>query len=420
MLFTSTQAQNLYFPPKTGNEWETISPGLLNWDVAQMDTLIQFAGEHKTKALIILIDGRIALEHYYGTFNADSIWYWASAGKGITAFLTGIAQEQKLLSIEDKTSKFIGEGWSNLLPQQEERISIKNHLTMTTGLDDNTSDFYCTLKQCLVYKADPGTRWAYHNAPYTLLESILSKASGISFNEYTQKNLKLQTGITGLWIKSGFNNIYVSSARSMARFGLLMLNHGVWNTDTLLHDKDYFHKMISSSQELNPAYGYLWWLNGKSFYLQPRLQWKFDGWIVPSAPSDMYAALGKNDQKIYIVPSKNMVVVRMGEMADSATLALSAFDEALWRHISLLEKKSIVYNTCYKPFKYTIKDKSLVMLTPQIYTDCQATVFAINGQIIFRGEASETINLTHAPEGIYFLRITTKEKRIAVFEKFRL
>jgi len=50
----------------------------------------------------------------------------------------------------------------------------------------------------------------------------------------------------------------------------------------------------------------------------------------------MFMALGKNDQKIYIVPSKRMVVIRMGDAADSANLALSTFDEVLWQKINAL------------------------------------------------------------------------------------
>ncbi len=58
--------------------------------------------------------------------------------------------------------------------------------------------------------------------------------------------------------------------------------------------------------------------------------------FIPSGPSDMYMALGKNDQKIYVVPSKKMVIVRMGDAADDVNLALSDFDEVLWEKISAL------------------------------------------------------------------------------------
>jgi hypothetical protein len=63
---------------------------------------------------------------------------------------------------------------------------------------------------------------------------------------------------------------------------------------------------------------------------------QFSGSVIPSAPADMYMALGKNDQKIYIIPSKNMVVIRMGDAANTVNMALSDFDEMLWVKISAL------------------------------------------------------------------------------------
>lgn len=62
----------------------------------------------------------------------------------------------------------------------------------------------------------------------------------------------------------------------------------------------------------------------------------FQGSIIPTAPNDMFMALGKNDQKMYVVPSKKMVVIRMGEAADNTNLALSDFDKTLWEKINAL------------------------------------------------------------------------------------
>lgn len=81
---------------------------------------------------------------------------------------------------------------------------------------------------------------------------------------------------------------------------------------------------------LNPSYGYLNWLNGQSTYRLPGLQTVYAGPLVPAAPQDLYAALGKDDPKIYVSPSQRLVVVRMGDAADSARLATSDFDNALW------------------------------------------------------------------------------------------
>ena len=169
--FTSminTRAQNIYFPPLIGNTWDTISPQALGYCQPKIDSLYNFLEQNNSKAFILLKDGKIVLEKYFGTHTATSPWQWASAGKTITAFMTGIAQQEGFLSITDTTSSYLGQGWTNSTPQQEELITIWNQLTMTSGLDDGVPDNSCTLDTCLNYLADPGTRWAYHNGPYTL------------------------------------------------------------------------------------------------------------------------------------------------------------------------------------------------------------------------------------------------------------
>ena len=66
----------------------------------------------------------------------------------------------------------------------------------------------------------------------------------------------------------------------------------------------------------------------------PQTQFQFNGKLIPSAPDDMFCALGKNDQKIYVVPSKKLVIIRMGDAADNVNLALSDFDDVLWQKIN--------------------------------------------------------------------------------------
>ncbi len=86
--------QSLYFPPLTGQAWDTLSPRTLGWNRSQVDSLYDFLAQNRTKAFLLLKDGKIVLEWYFGSFARDSVWYWASAGKGLTAFLVGIAQQR--------------------------------------------------------------------------------------------------------------------------------------------------------------------------------------------------------------------------------------------------------------------------------------------------------------------------------------
>jgi CubicO group peptidase (beta-lactamase class C family) len=327
---------SLYFPPTTGSAWATTTPASLGWCQPPLDSLLAYAGRQHTDALLILKDGRLVVEHYYGTYTADSIHYWASAGKSLTATLLGLARQDGLLQLSDSTSRFLGRGWTSATPAQEGRITIRHQLTMTSGLDDvppAPCDNESTTPGCLRYLAPPASRWAYHTGAYRTLQDVLVQASGTNtMTSYTSQRLGQRIGLTGAWV----NDVFYSKARSMARFGLFILARGAWNGTQILADTAYFRAMTTPSQPLNRSYGYLWWLNGQPSYRLPGSQLSLPGPLVPAAPADLIAALGKNDQKIYVVPSLGLVVVRQGASAGAGHLALSSFDNELWTRIMAL------------------------------------------------------------------------------------
>ena len=329
-------AQTIYFPPTTGNIWDTISPQTLGYCQPKIDSLYSYLEVNNTKAFILLKDGKIVLEKYFGTHTASTPWQWASAGKTITCFMTGIAQQEGYLSITDTTSNYLGQGWTDCTPEQEEKISIWNQLTMTSGLDDGVPDHYCTLDTCLNYLADPGTRWAYHNGPYTLLDGVIENATGLTLNNYTTQKLKNPTGMTGAFFSVGYNNVFFSTARSMARFGSLILNKGNWNGNQIMTDTAYFNDMVNTSQNLNKSYGYLWWLNGKQSFMVPTLQTVFPAFMCPNAPADMISAIGSGGQFLNVVPSQNLVWMRMGDEPTSSLVPFLLNDE-IWNYVNDLE-----------------------------------------------------------------------------------
>ncbi len=314
IVFAAAAQAQIYYPPIAGSTWANVDPATLGWCTDEIPPLIDFLSQSNTKAFIVLKDGRIAIEHYFGTFTQDSLWYWASAGKSLTAFLVGKAQEEGFLGIDQPSSDFLGEGWTGCTPEQEAAITIRNQLTMTSGLDDGVPDVDCTDPECLLYLADPGTRWAYHNAPYTLLDGVIEGATGQTLNAYLFNRLTLTTGLQGAFLPIGSNNVFFSRARALARFGLLCLDQGRWNGNPVMSDAGYFNAMVTPSQSLNPAYGYLWWLNGQSSFMLPGFQVQLPGMLCPAAPSDMYSAVGKNGQLCNVSPSTGLVVVRMGNL----------------------------------------------------------------------------------------------------------
>ncbi len=330
-----TNSQNLYFPPILGDEWETLDPNELNWCDENIADLYSFLEAENTKAFIVLKGGKIVLEKYFNGFGPDSLWYWASAGKTVTAALTGIAQEEGMLNIDDPTNLYLGNGWTSAPSEKEDLITIRHQLSMTSGLDDGVADVYCTTPDCLVYKADAGTRWAYHNGPYTNLSKVIEAASGLNYNTFYYTRLASKTGMGGLWAYIGYNRLLFTKARSMARFGLLIQNGGVWDGTSVLTNSEYFEDMINTSQNFNKSYGYLWWLNGKDSYLLPGSQFELPGPICPDAPQDMYAAMGANGQFLNIAPSEDLLFVRMGNAPDSS-LVPNFFNNEIWQHINNL------------------------------------------------------------------------------------
>jgi CubicO group peptidase (beta-lactamase class C family) len=331
----STPEEQMYFPPNDGsNTWETKTIADLGWNQSAVQPLLDYLELKNSKSFIILVNGRIVMENYFNGHSATTPWYWASAGKTLTSTVTGIAEEEGLLNINDKVSDYLGNGWTSAPLAKENLITCKNLLSMNSGLNDALGDDVSPAN--LQYVADAGTRWAYHNV-YVKLQDVVAQASGETWTNYFNTKLRDKIGMTGgAWINSGDDlSVYWSTSRSMARFGLMSLNNGKWDGTTVVSE-NFLNQATTTSQSINQAYGYLWWLNGKTSYHLPQTQFQFPGSIIPSGPNDMYMALGKNDQKIYVIPSMKMVVIRMGDAADDVNLALSDFDQTLWEKISAL------------------------------------------------------------------------------------
>lgn len=333
---------SLYFPPNAANDWESVSPRDLGWNESALSTLDRFVEDTDTRALLILKGGKIVYEKYTGLnlngnadFTRDSYWYWASAGKTLTSFLVGRAEALELLTLEAPSRTYLGSGWSSLNATQEDYITVNHHLTMTTGLDYTVPDPDCTNTDCLQFLNAPGDRWYYHNAPYTLLDGILEGATNQTFDDFFHSQLMEPVGMQGFWGYLGFNHVFFSTPRDMARFGLLMLAQGQWNGTEVLDNETYYQQMIQTSQPLNPSYGYLWWLNGKSAFIPPGTTSSFSSDITPDAPEDMFAAMGRNGQLLNIVPSQELVVVRMGDTTD-VTLVPFALQNQLWEILATL------------------------------------------------------------------------------------
>lgn len=340
----------LYFPA-AGGEWERVQPTTVGWNADKLNAALQLAGTTQASGVVILHRGQILAEQYwklndgaragakarnYGSLirGRDAAGHViedvASVQKSVSAMLVGIAQHRGLLRLDEPVRQHLGAGWSKAAPDQEQAITVRHLLTMTSGLKDD-----------LTFEAAAGTRWRYNSTAYAHTVKIVAAASKKTPNEFTREWLTGRIGMAdSKWVErpaQGRESVvnalgFATTARDLARFGLLILADGQYNGETVIADRDFLRAALRPSQKLNPSYGYLWWLNGQSEVARGAGE-RVKGPLIPTAPPDLVAALGAVDRKLYVVPSLELVVTRLGSASGSS------FQNEFWRLLTAAAPK---------------------------------------------------------------------------------
>jgi CubicO group peptidase (beta-lactamase class C family) len=331
-LSLTAQADQLYFPPAQG-EWETVEAADVGWDSASIQKALDLAGAQQSTGVVILHRGKIMAEQYWELTGAKSAKFnqrligksksghgiedVASAQKSVASFLVGIAQQKGLLKIDDPVSEYLHAGWSRATPEQEGAITVRHLITMTSGLGVRGR-----------YSSRPGTKWLYNTAAYSKTMDLVASAAGMDRHELTRQWLTKPIGMSdSKWASRGVlgeraGNAFgfATTARDLARFGLLALAGGQWGDQVILSDQEYLKASTTSSQNMNPYYGYLWWVSRNAYAPErpPR---------PASAPADMFSAKGALNRRCFVVPSLDLVVTRLGDQP----LAGRRFDEQFWK-----------------------------------------------------------------------------------------
>ncbi len=276
----------------------------------------------KTRALLVLHRGTIIAEQYAQGFSASTKFPGWSMAKSITGALVGILVKQRKLHLHAPVPI---EPW-----QHDERKSISLHhlLTMSSGLrwweyyaapSDVTNMLYnqpdmgqFAINKPLQYL--PGSNFKYSSGTTNILSHIIRQS--VDPGEYHQfpyrqllhkagmYNTLLETDATGTFVGSSY---CYATAHDWARFGLLYLNNGCFEGEEILPDTwiKYTRTPTTANAKVDEAkYGAHWWLNSPKTSNAANRKY-------PNVPEDCFWCQGYEGQYIWVIPSQQLVVVRL-------------------------------------------------------------------------------------------------------------
>jgi len=167
--------------------------------------------------------------------------------------------------------------------------------------------------------------------------------------------------------------------------------------------------MTNSSQTFNLAYGYLWWLCGKSSFKVPGINTNIPGSLVSNAPNDAFCALGKNDQKIYVVPSQSLVLVRQGNHSGTSSLAVSDFDNVMWDYVNKLTQcpttsiKNIITNNSIEIYPNPASNILFIKNFNSNSFISKTEIYTFTEKLICESNDNE-INVSELNNGMYLIK----------------
>lgn len=342
----SNPLNNNYFPQsESNNGWRFLKDSneiknLTNMNLGKLDAIIEgykFFFDTYASGIAVIKNGYLIKEHYsFMTLPGSRFDVW-SCTKSFTGIAWGLLLEESRqgtlpnnvqVGLESSAYSFLPNN-TKLTDQLKEKITIGHLLSMTSGIAGeaklafgiptkiDSGPFEHALgfsenrygKKTDVLVGEPGTIWDYSDPAMAHLSILFKSIMKQEIHDYMQEKVFSQIGIENAsWDVLGggqFIGPHTSahiglhiSARELARFGYLLMRKGLWNGKEVVPSW-WIDKATKSSQNLNPDYGYTFWTNSNG------TRW-------PGLPKDMFALEGYNSNRCYVIPSKDMVVVRVG------------------------------------------------------------------------------------------------------------
>lgn len=273
----------------------------------------------RTAAIFIAYKGKLVAEKYSKeqSITAETrLWGW-SMNKSVINALAGVLVKKGKLSLQASAPV---EEW---LQDRRREITLNDLLHMSSGLkwtenygdiSEATTMLYRE-RNCYQsaikapFEKKPDAEWKYSSGTANILSGIIRKAINNDseyfnfpyaeiFRKIGMNSMVLETDASGHFVGSSYG---YATARDWAKFGLLILKDGIWKGDTIL-PKGWVDYSRTPAKAANGQYGAHFWLNrsGK----------------LPDAPTDMVSCQGHRGQRIFILPSRDLVIVRLGFAED--------------------------------------------------------------------------------------------------------
>lgn len=274
--------------------------------------------DKRTRSLLVVYKDHIIAEDYSEGFDKSTPILGWSMTKSITSTMYGILSRKGEIDVYEPADV---PQWQN---DERKNITYNDLLHMNSGLE--WVEDYNTLSdvtRMLFQKSDmgamqasktlvgkPDSTWNYSSGTTNLLAGPLLKKKFSSQQEYLDfwyRELIDKIGMHSATIETDLSGTYVGSSygwantRDWAKFGLLYLNRGNWNGEQII-DSTWVDYVSTPTNTSNGRYGAQFWLNAGGHY--------------PDAPRDLFSANGYQGQYVFIIPSKDLVIVRMGLMEE--------------------------------------------------------------------------------------------------------
>ncbi len=293
---------------------------------ASLDIAAAYSESHRGQSLIVMFDGAIIFEQYANGGSAQRLQMLASGSKSFVGIAAAAVVEDGILKLDDPVFKSIPE-WKD--DPAKRLITYRQLLTLTSGLKASGGAFGAKQPGWKKQAEDamtgmPGEQFSYGANQLNVFAYALERSLGNeTFEQYLKRRIADPLGISIQWrvrCEDGHPQVggggFITS-RDWAKFGEFIRLHGKRGDRQVVEAK--LIAECFQGTEPNPAYGQTWWLKKQvtsQHIAASRIlasEWS-DVANADSLPDDLIAACGAGKQRLYVIPSKILVVVRQASL----------------------------------------------------------------------------------------------------------